>query len=166
MQDEVFSGVTSAVEAHEQPPSEAEPSPWMGLAPHDQLQAILREGKWTCVRRQGGHPVYKRTVLYEGEKKTKEQTFSHASTPSDHRSNWNAIRDLKKQDEGVTWVLSSSQSGVPALVAQLTECHTKRRDVEGELARIEEEITMIQSEIEHESQRGSCTHSHTGEYAL
>jgi hypothetical protein len=114
--------------------------------PYKLLKANLHEGHWKLVRQSGGHPVYKRTVLYEGEDRAKEQTFSHAATPSDWRSILNSISDLRAQDSHVTVAMPPGGDGQQGLFLRLNECHRKRKETEGELSQIEEEICMLESE--------------------
>ena len=114
--------------------------------PYKLLKANLHEGHWKLVRQSGGHPVYKRTVLYEGEDRAKEQTFSHAATPSDWRSILNSISDLRAQDSNVSVAMPPGGDGQLGLFLRLNECHRKRKEKEGELSHIQEEICMLESE--------------------
>ena len=118
--------------------------------PADRLEERLREGHWRLVRQQGGHPVYKRAVLYEAEAETTEQTFSHAATPSDWRSMLNSLSDLRALDSGVVQALPSADAGQAAGFARLRECHRRRKELEGELERTQEDICMLESECGYE----------------
>ena len=115
-------------------------------APHDRLIDRLTEGSWRWVRQEGGHPVYKRTVIYDGESETKEQTFTHAATPSDSRSMLNSLSDLRSRDNNVITVLPVAANGEAAWFARLNECHRRRKEQEVELSRTHEEICMLEGE--------------------
>ena len=99
------------------------------------------------MRQQGGHPVYKRCVVYEDDTETKEQTFSHPATPSDWRSMLNSLSDLRALDNGVVQALPYADAGQAAGFARLREVHRRRKELEGELERTQEELVLIESEF-------------------
>lgn len=154
--DEVLSAATLAAEqrAPEVAAAAELSAPASSLdqrAPYDRLMDRLKEGHWAKVRQRGGHPVYKRTVIFitlEGETETKEQTFSHPATPSDWRSILNSLSDLRAQDSGVIEALPSADAAAQA--AALHELNQKRKQLSGELSSVEEEICLIESAMESE----------------
>lgn len=115
---------------------------------NERLKDKLKEGHWTFCRQDGGHPIYKRTVVKEGEAQTSVQTFSHAATPSDIRSLHNSISDLRAMDNGVEAAYPLADGGAQgALFAKHHYLQRERKEAEKKLFRIEEEIVMVESEL-------------------
>ena len=115
-------------------------------SPSERLKDRLKDGHWTFCRQDGGHPVYKRTVVLEGETETCEQVFSTPSTPSDWRSNLNALSDLRARDNGVMCAMPLADGAQQASFALLNNLHRERKEIETRLRGKEEEIFMIESE--------------------
>ena len=115
-------------------------------SPEERLRDRLRDGHWTFCRQDGGHPVYKRTVVMEGTTETCEQTFSMPATRSDWRGCLNTLSDLRARDNGVMSAMPLAAGSQNAAFAQLSNLHQERKEAEARLQRVNEDICMIESE--------------------
>jgi hypothetical protein len=77
------------------------------------VQEALKEGQWVMIR-NSGHKQYGRTVV-DMEGKLISQHFTLSSTPSDHRSEANALAELRRnaRQEDIIFVLEPGTDGKP-----------------------------------------------------
>ena len=117
------------------------------------LEEALREGKWT-MSREKRHRVYRRMAFMD-DFTSITQTFTIASTPSDRRSERNALAKLRQQDIGVRHIAKidgEDMEGLDTLWRAITTKHKEENDIATQIAQLMQRQEDLKEEIRNDEE--------------